>query len=171
MKTYPDLDDSTKETMFTNSQYTMGKSGYRKVIQEKGETDTLPPGWQILGITQEDAIAIYDEERKKDFQSEVDFIYEGVEDKYNDAGQRVDDDGNLLDQKDIIAEEKKAEDGGSSSSGPRKKDGAFECGKCDFQLFVAKGRGPQLFGADYKCPTCGCGKSDFTDLDESEIMD
>lgn len=169
-KTYPDVDEATKETMFENSLHTMGLSGYSNLIKEKGETDTLPAGWQILGLTQEEALAIYEEERNKAFANEVDFIYEGVEDYYNDSGKRVDDDGNLLDEKDIKEEAEKAARGEPTGPAAQKKDGIFECGECSYTLFVAKGRGDKFYGAGFSCPECGCGKDKFEFIDEKDIM-
>ena len=35
----------------------------------------------------------------------------------------------------------------------------YECGECGFTLFIAKGREDKFYGAGFKCPECGAGKS------------
>jgi hypothetical protein len=39
----------------------------------------------------------------------------------------------------------------------------YECTKCGFTLFVAKGREFKFFGDNFKCTGCGADKSAFKD--------
>jgi len=39
----------------------------------------------------------------------------------------------------------------------------YECTKCGYILFPAKGRESKFFGAGFACPQCGCSKEEFVD--------
>lgn len=154
------------DEMVKASQYAMGDAAYRNEVQKIGLTSKLPDGWQVLGLTQEKANAIYTEEKERGFQTLKDEIYSDEKFKYNEKGQRVDDDGNVIDEEDRLRNEMEAEWEDDSSA----SDGAFECANCGYTLFVAKGRGAKFFGAGFKCPECGAAKDQFftPDMEEDE---
>ena len=63
-------------------------------------------------------------------------------------------------------DEKSKDDEDEDEEGPAKvEDGAheYECTKCGFTLFVAKGREFKFYGDDFKCTQCGAGKESFKD--------
>ena len=39
----------------------------------------------------------------------------------------------------------------------------YECTKCGYVIFPAKGREFKFFGASFECPQCGAGKDAFVD--------
>jgi len=151
------------DAMVDASQYAMGESAYRSEVQKIGLTNKLPDGWQVLGLTQEQATTVYEDEKKREFKTAKEEIYSDAKYKYNKKGQLVDEDGNLLDKEDIANNELEKEWESDTPS-----DGAFECGNCGYTLFVAEGRGSKFFGAGFKCPECGADKDQFftPDIDD-----
>lgn len=120
----------------------------------------------MLGLTQDAAVKIYKEEKEAGFKSAQEEIYGGGNEKYNKKGQRVDENGFVVEEKDIEANEKAKEWGDSDET--TVTSGAFECGDCGYTLFVAKGREAKFFGAGFKCPQCGAEKDQFKTVEDIE---
>jgi len=171
ISTYPEeCTDEVREDMYKISQTAIGEAAYRTFLLKNGAADTLPDGWQALGLDEDNAIDVFYEEQKNGFLSDREFIYGGEDDKYNRKGQRVDKHGNLQDDKDVKAEEEKAAAGITDDGEKEAEDGIFECGGCGFTLFVAEGRGAKFYGTGFCCPECGAAKDKFFTVDESDMM-
>jgi len=143
------------------SQIAMGEAAYRAAVAAAGKEQTnLTIGWEVLGISNEKAIEIFKEVKKEGFLT-------GREAKYGTANQKYDKKGNLIDHSDplnkksVEANEENNEDDDSIGN-------VFECGKCGYTLFVAKGRDFKFYGADFKCPECGADKDEFFSRNEEE---
>ncbi len=144
----------------------IGESAYRSLVQKFGKANKIPDGWQVLGLTQDAAVKIYKEEKEAGFKSAQEEIYGGGNEKYNKKGQRIDENGFVIEEKDIEANEKAKEWGESDET--TGTSGAFECGNCGYTLFVAKGREAKFFGAGFKCPQCGAEKDQFKTVEDIE---
>ena len=120
----------------------------------------------MLGLKLEAAIEIYNEEKDAGFKTAQEEIYGGINEKYNKKGQRIDERGFVIEEKDIEANEKAKEWGDDDEM--TSTSGAFECGNCGYTLFVAKGREAKFFGVGFKCPQCGADKDKFKTVEDIE---
>lgn len=154
------------EFIVENAQKTMAEAAYRATVtsaaeihkQNNDETEfTLPNGWEVLGLTKEKAQSIFDELEEEDFISSTKKLYGGSRQKYDSKGRKVDDDGNLIDEKDKEQAEREGDTGDSSEGGTN----VFECGECGYTLFVAQGREFKFFPESFTCPECGATKDKF----------
>eukprot|EP00568_Trieres_chinensis_P012742 CAMPEP_0183291822 /NCGR_PEP_ID=MMETSP0160_2-20130417/1100_1 /TAXON_ID=2839 ORGANISM="Odontella Sinensis, Strain Grunow 1884" /NCGR_SAMPLE_ID=MMETSP0160_2 /ASSEMBLY_ACC=CAM_ASM_000250 /LENGTH=508 /DNA_ID=CAMNT_0025452679 /DNA_START=160 /DNA_END=1686 /DNA_ORIENTATION=+ len=144
------------EDIVDKSQKAMGEAAYREAVTKAGKDQTsLTPGWEVLGLTKEDAQRIWDEEEESGFVSSMEAKYSRAKLKYNDKGQRLDELGDVKPgQEDLDGNDDGSEVEASSS-------GAYECGQCGFTMFVAPGREKKFFGPGFKCPECGAAKDQF----------
>mmetsp|Transcript_30955 Transcript_30955/g.34249 ORF Transcript_30955/g.34249 Transcript_30955/m.34249 type:complete len:518 (+) Transcript_30955:309-1862(+) len=178
-KAYPeDLDSKAKRLLLKTSLSSVGESAYQSWIQEQGfnegydpenpEQPKLPDGWQVLGLTLEKAEEIFTGEKKKSFQTEIDYIYSNIDEKYNKDGQRINKYGVLMDDPKPGEEDDKKEE---EEEDEKMGDGVFECGKCSYTLFVAKGRSAKFYGPGFTCPECGVGKDQFFEVEDDDDDD
>ena len=138
----------------------MGESAYRAVLQKTGRANQLPDGWQVLGLTKERAMELYQEEKESGFKTAQEEIYGGQTTKYNAKGQRLDENGYPI--------EEAGNEGKISDDESEKGAGVYECGNCGYTLFVAEGRGSKFFGSGFKCPECGADKDQFKTPEDME---
>jgi len=150
------------------SQSAIAEASYRSLVQKGGSSDKIPTGWKILGLTEEAATDIYNQEMKSGFQTQREKVYGQGDGKYNKKGQRIDDDGALMDDDDIAEEERAKEFGGDEEEDEAPASNAYECGNCGFTLFIAEGRNQKFFGSGFVCPTCGASKDEFSPLEIDE---
>jgi len=158
------------EFIVENAQKTMAEAAYRATVTHAAEihkqnTDdedsefALPVGWEVLGLTKEKAQSIFDELEDEGFLSSRQKIYGKARQKYDSKGRKVDEDGNLIDEKDKEEAEREGTD--SSDSSTEGGTNVFECGECGYTLFVAQGREFKFFPDSFTCPECGATKDKF----------
>jgi len=146
------------EEIVDKSQSAMAEAAYREAVDlaGKGQKD-LTVGWEVLGLEEEVARRIFEEESEAGFVSSKEAKYSRAKLKYNDKGQRVDADGKVVveDGETPPPEEDEPEEEEDDISN------VYECGECGFTLFVAEGRNHKFFGSGFTCPECGAPKDKF----------
>ncbi|GMH78605.1 hypothetical protein TrST_g14229 [Triparma strigata] len=156
------------------AQKTMASTAYKTHCVSCGPSETLTSGWDVLGLSEEDAQEIYNEVVSNDFVSDAENYY-----KYQSVVPDYDEDGNLVQEgfKDPedpykgMTESQKAARGLLDQQGkpkePEKEPDSgvkiFECGNCGYTLFPAKGREEKFFPDGFKCPECSAEKSEFVE--------
>lgn len=139
-----------------NFDRAIGEAAYRTAVLAAGKNQKkLSPGWEVLGLKKEDAQRIWNEAAEEGFLTDREALYKVKKVKYDRNGNRIDDEGNLLDPDNAI-----------KSDENETVAGAFECTECGFTLFVASGRESKFYGPSFKCPECGAPKSKFTAREE-----
>lgn len=147
------------ETMIETSQQAMAENAYKTAVTKMGKDQTtLTVGWEVLGLDNETATRIFNEEAKEGFISDREKLYGGQSQEYDEKGNKVDREGNLEDPDNAI--------GGDEPELPASN--VMECQDCTFTLFIAKGREAKFFGDNFKCPECGAGKDRFEAKDMSD---
>ncbi|KAA8492539.1 hypothetical protein FVE85_8046 [Porphyridium purpureum] len=69
--------------------------------------------------------------------------------------------GNAMKQLDVADAEDTSASASNSVQGPR----AFECNSCAYTIRPAAGREWKFFGDSFKCPVCGSGKDQFSEIE------
>jgi len=153
---------SVAETMVDTSQQAMAEAAYRAAILAAGKNQkSLTKGWEVLGLSQEVATSMFEEEAKNGFLSEREKMYGGQSQRYDAKGRPIDRDGKLQNSADQKAAEEEEEEEEEPASN------VYECTECGYTLFIAKGREFKFYGEGFECPECGAGKDKFKarDLD------
>ena len=134
------------------------------MVQQGGKNQKqLTVGWEVLGLDQETAQRIFDEEAKEGFVSARETMYGLQTQKYDKKGHRIDKEGKLENPEeadDDDDEEGEDFDGAISN--------VYECGECGYTLFVAQGRESKFFGSGFRCPECGAPKKKFKARDDMD---
>jgi len=146
------------ETMVETSQQAMAEAAYRTAVLEGGKSQkSLTVGWEVLGLDKDTATRIFLEEEEEGFVSEREKMYGGQSRKYDAKGNRLDNDGDLVDPENAIGNDEK-----------KPTSNVMGCQDCGFTLFIAKGREAKFFGEGFVCPECGAKKDRFEpkDIDE-----
>jgi len=144
------------ETMVETSQQAMAEAAYRSAVQEGGkDQQSLTVGWEVLGLDKDAAKRIFEEAAEEGFISDREKMYGGQSQKYDDQGNRINDDGSLEDPENAIVDDKP-------------ESNVMGCLDCGFTLFIAQGREDKFFGTAFKCPECGCKKDRFEPKDMDE---
>ena len=144
------------ETMVETSQQAMAEAAYRSAIHEGGkDQQSLTVGWEVLGLDKDAAKRIFEEAAEEGFISDREKMYGGQSQKYDDQGNRINDDGSLEDPENAIVDDKP-------------ESNVMGCLDCGFTLFIAQGREDKFFGTSFKCPECGCKKDRFEPKDMDE---
>jgi rubredoxin len=126
---------------------------------------SLTAGWEVLGLSKENATRIWEEEKKIGFMSDRETMYGGQSRKYDKKGRQIDEKGSLVDPSE--AEDDDVDDnGGDDDNSGGAVSNVHECSNCGFTMFVAQGRESKFFGSGFKCPECGAPKSDFKARDQ-----
>jgi rubredoxin len=134
----------------------MAEAAYRATVQKGGKNQkSLTVGWEVLGLDEETAKRIFEEEAEEGFMSYRETMYGGQTTKYDKHGNVLDDKGKLVDPESAEGGDDDDEEDGSSAGMIQ------ECGNCGYTMFVAKGRDFKFFGDDFKCPECGAAKDQF----------
>lgn len=144
------------ETMVETSQQAMAEAAYRSAVLEGGkDQQSLTVGWEVLGLDKDTATRIFEEAADEGFISDREKMYGGQSQKYDDQGNRINDDGSLEDPENAIVDD-------------TPESNVMGCLDCGFTLFIAQGREDKFFGSGFKCPECGCKKDRFEpkDIDE-----
>jgi len=145
-------------------QQTLTEQAYKDILNANGGPENgVQPGYAELGYSQQEAeecVARLVEENRiaaeeaariqaeKDEEERILNIRKKAWSK-NDPNK----DGDEADGKDSEPAPEEREEGAHE----------YECTKCGFTLFVAKGREFKFYGDDFKCQGCGAGKEDFKD--------
>lgn len=148
-------------------QNSLTEQAYKEILDAAGGPEKgLQPGFQTLGMSKGDAeacvaklveenrIAAEEAARIAAEKAEEEKILKIREKKWSKEGEKKKD------------ETKASDDDAEGEGKPSKvEDGAheYECTKCGFTLFVAKGREFKFYGDDFKCTQCGAGKESFKD--------
>jgi rubredoxin len=149
---------SVAETMVETSQQAMAEAAYRSAVIAGGKNqDSLTVGWEVLGLDNETATRIFEDEAKEGFVSDRVKMYGGQSTKYDAKGNAIDKEGNLLDPENAIE--------GSDDDDNTPSSNVYECSDCGYTLFVAKGRESKFYGEGFKCPECGAAKDKFKPKD------
>jgi rubredoxin len=135
----------------------MAEAAYRATVQAGGKNQkSLTAGWEVLGLDEETATRIFEEEAEEGFVTYRESAYGGQTTKYDKHGNALDKEGKLVDPENAEGGDDDDEEEDSATGIVR------ECGNCGYTMFVAKGRESKFFGDDFKCPECGAGKDQFT---------
>jgi len=134
---------------------------YRQMCAELDAGDAPPAGFQTLGLSESDATRIMDDVQA---QKATEAEEKELEDEEAARAELL----RKAMQESAAASEPRAEEPTTAVDEPSRADGTheYECSKCGYTLFPAKGREGKFFGADFCCPEPGCdaGRDDFRDL-------
>eukprot|EP00285_Hemiselmis_virescens_P003985 CAMPEP_0173414904 /NCGR_PEP_ID=MMETSP1356-20130122/84572_1 /TAXON_ID=77927 ORGANISM="Hemiselmis virescens, Strain PCC157" /NCGR_SAMPLE_ID=MMETSP1356 /ASSEMBLY_ACC=CAM_ASM_000847 /LENGTH=448 /DNA_ID=CAMNT_0014377113 /DNA_START=17 /DNA_END=1363 /DNA_ORIENTATION=+ len=143
-------------------QATLTEQAYKDILNANGGPENgVQPGFNELGFSQQEAeecVARMVEENRiaaeeaARIQAEKDEEERILNIRKKAWGKN--------DKKDEPEAEKKDDDA------PEEREAGaheYECTKCGFTLFVAKGREFKFYGDDFKCSGCGAGKEAFKD--------
>ena len=137
----------------------IAEAAYRATVQEGGKNQqSLTVGWEVLGLDQETAQRIFDEEAKEGFVSDRVAMYGLQTQQYDKHGNRIDKDGKLENPEDAKNIPDDDDDEAVSN--------VYECTECGHTMFVANGREQKFFGEGFKCPDCGAPKEKFKARDD-----
>jgi len=145
-------------------QGSLTEQAYKDILDKAGgPKNGLQPGYEELGFTKAEAEACVAKLAEEERIAE--------EEAARIAAEKAEEEKILKIREAKWSKEgpKKEEEGGDDSEGEdapiKVDDGAheYECTKCGFTLFVAKGREFKFYGDDFKCTQCGAGKEDFKD--------
>lgn len=145
----------------------IAEAAYRSTVQEKaqiegGNLKVVPNGWDLLGLSQERALEICKEEKQNNYMSESMEIYGSGDLNLNSRGQRVDDDGNLVDAKDIESVERSEAMQAINAGRAPASGSAYQCANCGFVVYVPKNQDFETdFPDDYICFECRADKKQF----------
>lgn len=132
----------------------MAEAAYRAAVQGGGKNQkSLTVGWEVLGLDEETAMRIFEEEAEEGFMTYRETMYSGQTTKYDKKGNILDKDGDLKDPENA--------EGGDDDDEEDSTANVRECENCGYTLFVAKGRESKFFGEGFVCPECGAGKDQF----------
>jgi len=138
-------------SIVANAQKTIGQAAYKSAVIAGGPDQTkLTLGWDLLGLSKEEADNIFEQCKEDGFESDAKKLYGQPLQKYDAKGRKIDSSG-----KNFPGEKKDD----SAADGPT--GSIFECSECGYTLFPAKGREFKFFPADFKCPECGAAKDKF----------
>lgn len=133
----------------------MAEAAYRAAVQSGGKNQkSLTAGWEVLGLDEETAMRIFEEEAEEGFMTYRETTYGGQTTKYDKHGNALDKEGNLMDPEN-------AEGGDDDDEDESDTGNVRECKNCGYTLFVAKGRDHKFFGEGFVCPQCGAAKDQF----------
>lgn len=133
-----------------NAQKTIGQAAYKNAVIAAGSEQTsLTVGWELLGLTKDEAENVFEKCKSDGYESDAMKLYGGPQQEFDEKGRKIDARSKLMDK----------EDEDSASDGPT--GSIFECGNCGYTLFPAKGREFKFFPDDFKCPECGAAKDQF----------
>ncbi len=136
------------------SQIAMGEAAYKAAVAGAGKGQTeLTIGWEVLGLSEDKAVEIFEETAGEGFLTQREAKYGAKQQKYDDKGRKVDDKGELENPEEADDEE---DEESLPASG-----NVQECTECGFTLFVAEGRDFKFFNAGFTCPECGASKDKF----------
>lgn len=108
----------------------------------------------MLGLDEETAMRIFEEEADEGFTTYRETMYGGQTTKYDKHGNALDKEGELADPENAEGGDDDEEEGDSDGT-------VRECENCGYTLFVAKGRDFKFYGDDFTCPECGAPKDKF----------
>jgi len=153
---YRDAGSISGEEIVERSQVAMGEAAYRSAVATAGkEQETLTIGWEVLGLDNDKATAIFNEVKKEGFMT-------GREAKYGQASQQFDSKGRKIDKAGDLKNPEEATEGDDEDDEEDSPTGnVFECGECGYTLFIAKGRDFKFFSDTFECPECGAKKDKF----------
>mmetsp|Transcript_16588 Transcript_16588/g.23446 ORF Transcript_16588/g.23446 Transcript_16588/m.23446 type:complete len:425 (+) Transcript_16588:82-1356(+) len=131
------------EQIVTAAQTAMAEQAIR---ESAGDGDELPEGYELLGVSEERCKEILAEMKESSIENLKAMEKEEESERQTEA---------LL--------EKNAKEKVKENEGTNKNNVAYECEKCGYTLFVAKGREWKFFAESYKCPECGAGRAHFVE--------
>lgn len=136
-------------------------------MQERARRDgpqisVVPDGWQLLGLDQTRALEIFKEEKKNRFVTDAAEIYGSGGYKVNAKGQRVDEDGKLVDAEDIERDERSRAFAAVNVGKPPPTGKVYKCDNCGFLVYVPDSKDFAVdYPADYICFECRAEKHSF----------
>lgn len=144
------------------SSRAIAEASYRSVVLAAGKKQkSLTSGWQVLGLDKSVAERIYNEEAEEGFLSDREAMYGGQTTIYDKKGRAVDSDGKLKNPGEADDDEDEDDEGPPGGV----VSNVYECGKCKYTLFIAKGREEKFFGSGFRCPECQAPKKEFRAVD------
>jgi len=157
------------------AQKTMAQSAYRAMVVSAGESGGVVAGYDILGLSVEEAKEVFEDAAEQSFKTDAENYYKSEPDaEYDEKGNKILDPSKKIDLDPYgdLTESQRAARGLPQKSTdedekiPEPVEGAegthaFECEDCGYTLFPAAGREEKFFGDDFVCPDCGAAKDKF----------
>ena len=129
----------------------------------------LPKGWKTLGLDEETATAIFEEQKKAGFLNPLQ--YQRKQDATEKEAMKTAEKENMekmIEEYGLMAALNKNDEYDPDKDYDKdyeNKDGQTRrCRNCGYTLFIAAGREHKFFGEGYKCPECGEGRDQFKNV-------